>query len=264
MKIRDTFEDIKNTLKMEIGKISVKNIDMPDFKTETKNMKFESEASIRKLTSKIIPKIVNFNSKEPKINDLEMPEEYFKLNAIAMEKSDLRIEQVKLPENKIDLNVVDVIKTCKDFSFVEFVFPNSVKKCDTELKCVFDDKHPDQLKTKVSKVSKVPKSIKIHRLKTPRSLPIMKKPVKKSSVNFIYVFKGKEYLERLGHPYSDLIFLNYFDNLPMDLAVKIIVEENEIKLFYKRGIPHNIVDIALFKSKKTGKLLIAPVKRHSK
>lgn len=262
MKIKDTFEDIKNTLKMEMGKIGIRNIDMPDFKTETKNMQFESEVSIKKLTSKIVPKIINFKNKKIRINDLQMPEKYFKFNSVAMKKSDLKIEQVDLPENEIKLKKVDFINSFKNFSFEEFIFSGSVRKCNTKLECVLDNKNPNKLNTEIRKVSKIPKSVKIHRLRSPRSLPILKKPVKKSSVNFIYVFKGKEYLEKLGYPYSDLIFLNYFDNLPMDLAVKIVVEENEIKFFYKRGIPHNIADIALFKSKKTGKLLIAPVKRH--
>ncbi len=263
MKIKDTFKDLKNTLKMELGKIKIDNIAVDIQSPEFKEFNASSKATIKNIQYSLKTNIIKYQAKPTKIKKMPSP------------KSNIKVKNMQLVSTLPSIeNFHIAIKTSKtkdiyfNFSFSILKFKDFLEKTEInsenmelsnniKSKRIEINTHFENIMTQISK------KVKVKRLKHSLNLPIIKNPIKRNLVNFIYVFEGKKYLENLGYKYSDLIFLNYFDMIPMDLVKKIVIEKNVLKIYYKKGRPQNFIDVVTFEDKKSKKLLLAPVKNKS-
>jgi hypothetical protein len=272
MGIKDSFNDLKNTLKMELGKIKIDSAVTEIENPKLKEFKQESKVQIKELEYKINFNILKSEFKTPKVKKFTSDNIKTKVSQLKLSFETGNIGSVSLPNKDQGIKNKKIILDCSLCEFKNFSYKSTILRESVFLKkekatgVDIELKRPKILKTvsiktpKILKTTKIGKKIKIKRLWKPQKLPMIKTPINRDSINFIYIFEGKKYLESLGYEYSNLAFLNYFDMIPMDLVQKIVIEKDFLKIFYKRGIPKKFIDVAIFKDKISKNLLLAPVK----
>ena len=272
MGIKKSFNDLKNTLKMELGKIKIDSVMIKIANPKLKELKQEPKVQIKELECKMNFNILKSEFKIPKVRKLVSNNIKTKINQLKLSFNIDKISSVSLPNKDQKIKNKKLILDCNLCEFKNFSYKNTILKEKVFLKkdkvvgVNIELKRPKILKTlsikapKILETTKISKKIKMKRLWKPQKLPMIKRPVNRDSINFIYVFEGKKYLENLGYKYSNLAFLNYFDMIPMDLVQKILIEKDFLKIFYKRGRPKKFIDVAIFEDKISKNLLLAPVK----
>jgi hypothetical protein len=272
MGIKDSFNDLKNTLKMELGKIAIDNITTKIEYPKLKELKQESKAQIRALRYEMNVNILKSEFGGPKVKKLTSDNLKITVDPLDVSFGIDKISGVSLPKKDQKIKNKEVVLDCEFCKFKNFLYKSVVLKESIFLKrektisANVELKNPKILNISsinipnIMKATNISKKVKIRRLWKPQKFPMIKRPVKRDSINFIYVFEGKKYLENLGYKYSNLVFLNYFDMIPMDLVQKILIEKDFLKIFYKRGKPKKFIDVATFEDKVSKNLLLAPVK----